>query len=70
VFQKNERTTSGLYLPPTRAQEKEKMQQGYIIKQARPMPFRCLLKMNHGNQMKSRLNIFITGKGRKPALFL
>jgi chaperonin GroES len=70
VSKPNVRTTSGLYLPPG-VQEKEKVQQGYIIKTGPAMPFRCLLKMNHGNQMKSRLsNIPLQAKEGDLALFL
>ena len=36
----NERTNSGLYLPPG-VQEREKVQQGYVIKPGRAMPFPC-----------------------------
>ena len=47
----DERTASGLYLPPG-VQEKEKVQQGYIIKTGRVMLFPCRRRMNPGNRKR------------------
>jgi len=49
----NERTSTGLYLPPG-VQEKEKVQQGYIIKTGPGYAIPYLLKMSLGKQKKNK----------------
>jgi co-chaperonin GroES (HSP10) len=65
----DERTASGLYLPPG-VQEKEKVQQGYVIKTgpgyAIPMP----VDDEPWKQDDDQVSIAITGKGRRSCDFL
>ena len=49
----DEKTASGLYLPPG-VKEKEKVQQGYIIKAGPGYAFQCLLKTSRGKARKKK----------------
>jgi len=49
----NEKTESGLYLPPG-VQEKKRYSKAMLSKQARDMPFLLPLKKSHGKEKKKK----------------
>ncbi len=54
IKKSSEKTTSGLYLPPG-VQEKEKVQQGYIIRQGKAILSQWLWKMMNLGRKKMRM---------------